>query len=119
MNLKLLCVTLLALGISSVSLANQQAAKEPRTITITAHRFAYEPSEITLKKGEETVLLLESKDVTHGLSIEELGIRTEIKKGQTTQVKFTPETAGTFEGRCAHFCGAGHGSMVLTVHVEE
>jgi cytochrome c oxidase subunit 2 len=119
MNFKSLRVTLLVLGISFASPGKAQPAKPPRTITITAHRFAFDPAEITLKKGEEVVLILQSKDVTHGLVIEELGVRIDIKKGQPTEVKFTPETAGTFEGRCIHFCGAGHGSMTLTVHVEE
>jgi cytochrome c oxidase subunit II len=48
-----------------------------------------------------------------------LGVRTEVKKGQSAEVKFTPTTAGTFEGKCAHFCGSGHGSMTMTVHVTE
>jgi len=49
-----------------------------------------------------------------------LGVRTtEVKKGEATEVKFDPETTGTFEGKCAHFCGKGHGSMTLTVHVTD
>lgn len=91
----------------------------PRTISITAKRFSFTPNEITVKKGEEVTLVIQSKDVSHGLVIEDLGVRTDVKKGQSAEVKFTPETAGTFEGKCAHFCGTGHGSMTLTVHVTE
>ncbi len=94
-------------------------AEASKTVTITASRFTFEPNEITVKKGEEVTLVLQSKDVTHGLLIEEFGVRTDVKKGQPTEVKFTPGTAGTFEGKCAHFCGKGHGSMTLTVHVVE
>jgi cytochrome c oxidase subunit II len=94
-------------------------AKSSKTVTITASRFMFEPNEITVKKGEEVTLIIQSTDVTHGLLIEELGVRTEVKKGQATQVKFTPEAVGTFEGKCAHFCGKGHGSMTFTVHVVE
>ena len=89
------------------------------TISIAAQRFSFSPNEITVKKGEETTLVIESKDVSHGLLIEALGVRTEIKKGHSAQVKFTPNEAGTFEGKCAHFCGKGHGNMKLTVHVVE
>jgi cytochrome c oxidase subunit II len=95
------------------------ATQPPRTISITASRFAFDPHEITIKKGEEVTLAIQSKDVSHGLVIEDLGVRTEVKKGQTTDVKFTPEAVGVFEGKCAHFCGKGHGSMTLTVHVVE
>lgn len=96
-------------------------AGEPstKTISIVAQRFSFTPNEITVKKGEEVTLVIESKDVSHGLLIEDLGVRAEIKKGKASEVKFTPETVGTFEGKCAHFCGKEHGSMKLTVHVIE
>jgi cytochrome c oxidase subunit II len=86
-------------------------------ITIQASRFAFEPSEITVKKGSPVKVVIQSEDVSHGLVIEDLGIRAEVKKGQSATITFTPEAAGTFEGKCAHFCGSGHGSMTLTVHV--
>jgi len=117
MTCKALARTLLLWGITLAALAAGEQA--PRTITITAQRFYFSPNEITLKKGEPVTLVIQSKDVSHGLEIKELGVRTEVKKGQSAEVNFTPETAGTFEGKCAHFCGSGHGSMTLTVHVTE
>ena len=57
--------------------------------------------------------------MTHGLVIESLGVRTEVKKGEAEEVTFVPKEAGAFEGKCAHFCGKGHGSMTFTVHVVE
>ncbi len=94
-------------------------AESPKTITISASRFKFEPNEITVKKGEEVIMIIQSQDVTHGLLLKDFGVKTEIKKGQSTEVKFTPQTAGTFEGKCAHFCGKGHGSMKMTIHVVE
>lgn len=102
-----------------VFLTSGSHANAPRKIAMTAQRFAFEPNEITVNKGEQVILVIRSKDVSHGLVIEELGVRTEVKKGQSTEVEFTAEAAGTFEGKCAHFCGAGHGSMTLTIHVVE
>jgi cytochrome c oxidase subunit II len=96
-----------------------KADQNPQTITIRASRFAFEPNEITVKKGEPVKVIIQSEDVSHGLLIEDLGIRAEVKKGQSATITFTPETVGTFEGKCAHFCGSGHGSMTLTVHVVE
>jgi len=90
-----------------------------KTITITASKFQFEPNEITVKKGQEVTLVIQSKDVTHGLAIKDFGVKTEIKKGQDTEVKFTPTKSGDFEGKCAHFCGKGHGSMKMTIHVVE
>jgi cytochrome c oxidase subunit II len=90
-----------------------------RTIEIVASRFAFAPNEITVKKGQEVILTIHSKDANHGLVIEDLGVRTEIPKGQTGSVTLKPETSGDFDGKCAHFCGAGHGSMTFVVHVLE
>jgi cytochrome c oxidase subunit II len=73
-----------------------------------------------VKKGEQVTITVQSNDVTHGLVIEELGVRTnQIKKGQPEDLTLTPTTIGTFQGKCAHFCGKGHGSMTFTVHVVE
>jgi cytochrome c oxidase subunit 2 len=92
---------------------------EVQKIEITATKFAFSPSEITVKKGQQVELEIHSSDANHGLAIQELGIRTEVPKGQTETVTFHAEEVGTFEGKCAHFCGKGHGSMKLAVHVVE
>jgi cytochrome c oxidase subunit II len=114
-NLCLKALLCCAIGLSPLAAGDQT----PKTISITAQRFYFSPNEITVKKGQEVTLVIESKDVTHGLVVEDLGVRTEVKKGGSAEVKFTPETVGTFEGKCAHFCGKGHGSMTMTVHVVE
>jgi len=104
---------------SGVAPWSLQADQTQHTIAITAQRFSFTPNEITIKKGQEVTLVIRSADVSHGLVIEDLGVKTEVKKGQTAEVTFTPATAGTFGGKCAHFCGKGHGSMKLVVHVTE
>lgn len=91
--------------------------ESPRRIEIMAGRFAYSPQAITLKKGEPVVLVLRSSDVTHGLKCSELKIKSEIKKGMDTELQITPEETGHFVGKCAHFCGKGHGSMMLQIDV--
>lgn len=117
MGTKLILTIALLFALVASPLAAGDQAKD--TIAVTAQRFYFSPNEITVKKGQEVKLIIRSKDVSHGLLIEDLGVKSEIKKGQTTEVMFTPETAGTFEGKCAHFCGSGHGSMRFTVHVTE
>jgi len=95
------------------------AADAPRKIEIVAKRFSYTPSEITVKKGEPVVLVFRSEDVTHGIDFKELNLKTEIGKGAASELSFTPKVAGDFVGHCSHFCGSGHGSMTLTMHVTE
>jgi cytochrome c oxidase subunit 2 len=87
-------------------------------VEITAKRFEYEPSEITVKKGEPVLLVVTSQDVSHGLRLRELNVDLKIDKpGGTAEVQFTPDLVGDFVGHCSVFCGASHGSMALTLHV--
>jgi cytochrome c oxidase subunit II len=93
-------------------------AQEPRAIEITAKRFEFVPSTITLKKGETVKLVVKSEDVTHGLFLRPLKIDTDLAAGEKQEITVTPQTVGTFTAICHHFCGSGHGGMKLTVVVE-
>ncbi len=94
-------------------------ANAGQRIDINAKRFSYDPKEITLKKGQPVTLVFHSQDVTHGFVSEEFRVKTDIPKRGVSEVTFAPERAGDFVGKCAHFCGAGHGEMQLKVHVTE
>jgi cytochrome c oxidase subunit 2 len=96
---------------------NANAQATPRRIEVTAKKFGFTPGELTLKKGEPVVLVLKSEDVAHGIRIKELGIDLKATKGQTSEFTFTPDKTGDFVGHCSLFCGRGHGSMNLTIHV--
>lgn len=116
--------TLLAIALAVVigmfaSVGIVTGQNNPRTIEVTAKKFAYEPAEITVKKGVPVVLLIKSADVAHGLRFRELNLDAKIDKGGTAELHFTPEKTGDFVGHCSVFCGSGHGSMTLTLHVVE
>ncbi len=107
------------LGLSDIPSQHFRAQSAPRRIQIAAKRFAYTPNEITLKLGEPVVLVLSSGDVDHGLKFKELNLAVAVKKGMANEVAFTPAKVGTFVGQCSVFCGSGHGSMKMTLHVTE
>jgi cytochrome c oxidase subunit 2 len=111
---KKILVLALALALPGVIAADTA----PRTIEITAKRFEFVPSTITLKKGETVHLRVTSEDVTHGLFLRPLKIDAELVPGVSEDVVVTPQQAGTFTAICHHFCGAGHGNMKLKVVVE-
>jgi cytochrome c oxidase subunit 2 len=115
---KIVLNSLLCVGLATLSL-RAPAADAPRRIEVVAKRFTYVPAEITLKKGEPVVIALRSEDVAHGLKFKELNLQTDIGKGATSELSFTPQQAGEFVGHCSHFCGSGHGSMTLKLHVTE
>ncbi len=96
-----------------------RANDNPRVIAITAKKFEFTPSEITLKKGEPVILRLTTADRVHGFMSKPLKIDTDIPDGKTTDVAVTPDTAGNFTVICDHYCGTGHGNMKMKVTVVE
>jgi cytochrome c oxidase subunit II len=107
---------LLALTLLGATAAARSA--DPKVIEITARRFEFTPSEITLHKGEQVVLRVRSLDVTHGFFARALAIDTSIEPGKTTEVTVNPQAPGRYDIICDHFCGSGHGNMKMTVVVE-
>lgn len=117
-SIKTLLIGLLATG--SLALSGFSPAQEgAKRIEVSVKKFSYSPSEITLKKGEPVVLVLTSEDVAHGLKFKELNLNTKFDKGKPSELAFTPDKTGDFVGHCSVFCGSGHGSMTLTLHVTE
>lgn len=113
-KLLILSAALLTIAIPAPTVWAQTA---PQRIEITARRSVYTPGEITVKKGQPVILVLKSTDVGHGLRFREFGINLQVKAGGTVQVEFTPDMTGDFIGHCSVFCGPGHGSMEITLHV--
>ena len=89
----------------------------PRRIEIVARRFAFEPASITLKKGEPVVLVLKTSDVPHSVRFRDLNLEIKASKNSSGEMRYTPDKDGDFVGHCGVFCGAGHGSMEMTIHV--
>lgn len=108
------------LAMGSLALSGFAPAQDtPRRIEVSVKKFSYTPAEVTVKKGEPVVLVLTSEDVTHGLKFKELNLNTKVEKEKPAELAFTPDKVGDFVGHCSVFCGSGHGSMTLTLHVTE
>lgn len=111
-------IAIVVVILMSAGAARKVNAQGPRVIDITAKRYGFTPSTITLKKGETVTLRLHSEDVVHGFFSRPLKLDETIEPGKTAEVTITPQTVGTFQTICDHFCGAGHGSMSMTIVVE-
>jgi cytochrome c oxidase subunit 2 len=96
-----------------------RANDNPKVIEITAKKFEFSPSEITLKKGELVILRLSSSDRVHGFMSKPLKIDTDIPSDTTKDVAVTPDAAGNYTVICDHYCGTGHGNMKMKVTVVE
>jgi cytochrome c oxidase subunit II len=108
---------LTVISIFCTSFGHAIAQQANKIIEVHARRYAFNPADITVKKGETVRLKLISDDVPHSLVVKDLGINQAITKGHPAELTFTPKQDGDFRGQCGRFCGSGHGQMAFTVHV--
>lgn len=106
----------LTVALVTLTLAAQQP--QPRVIAVSAKRFQFTPSEITLKKGEPVTFRVTAEDRSHGFFQKDLGIDLDLTPDHPSEITITPSTAGRFVLICDHFCGSGHGNMKMVINVE-
>ena len=85
----------------------------PRIIEITAERFEFWPSEISIVEGEEVELRIRSDDTLHGFRIVGTGVNLIVpKRGKGEAVtRFAGTRPGRYTFECSRMCGAGHNFM--------
>jgi len=91
---------------------NDDNNKKVRHIVIDAKWFEFNPDKITIKQGENVMLMINNIDVLHGINIPELGLRG------SDVIEFTADKKGEFDFYCDNFCGEGHREMVGKIIVE-
>jgi len=84
-----------------------------RTIGITASRFEFWPSDISIAEGEAVEFRITSEDTVHGFRIVGNGLNLVVpKRGKGVAVaRFTGTQAGRYTFECNRMCGAGHNFM--------
>ena len=92
----------------------------PLVITVSAERFAFTPSEITVEKGTVIEFHLTSDDTDHGFRIigTEVDVRIPKRRRGETVVTYTADEAGRFIIECSRPCGAGHTAMRASLVVK-
>ena len=55
----------------------------------------------------------------HSFWVPQLNGKTDLVPGQTNHLSFTADSAGTYRGQCAEFCGIQHAKMAFLVVVQE
>ena len=90
-----------------------------KEFTMTAKNWEFEPSTITVNKGDRVKLHITSADVEHGFRLAAFNINKTLPPGQTVDVEFVADKAGSFPFFCNVFCGDGHSTMNGTLVVNE
>lgn len=92
----------------------------PRVVRVSAERFAFSPSEITVERGMVIEFRLTSDDTDHGFHIVGTDVNVAIPKRRRgeTVVRYVADTPGRFVIECTRPCGAGHTAMRATLVVK-
>ncbi|OYD07010.1 cytochrome c oxidase subunit II [Paludifilum halophilum] len=115
---------------TTFSLAEKPSEEEEAlTVKVTAHQYWWEfeyedygfktAQELHIPKDKKVYLKLTSRDVIHSFWVPALGGKTDLNPGQTNTMTIDAKKVGTYEGRCAELCGAGHALMNFEVVVDE
>jgi heme/copper-type cytochrome/quinol oxidase subunit 2 len=105
----------------------QQEAPQERNITITAHKYAYQPSVLTVNRGDRVHIRFLAQDVTHGFYVEGYNLDAKARPQNPTfwlrrpsgaedyeevdEISFVADHAGKFRYRCSITCGYMHPFM--------
>lgn len=115
----------LALG-AWMALAVESALPFPKTSESNYHEFkltatdsGFEPSSLTVKKGERVRLIITATDCEHEFRLNAFDILQALKKGDPEIIEFTASKAGTFTFKSSVYCGKGHGRLNGKLTVEE
>jgi cytochrome c oxidase subunit 2 len=109
-------ITILA-GLLSLSIFGNSASNVPaadaavETITMTAKKYEFSPSVVTVAKGQHVKLEVTALDRDHGLEIKDYNVNTDLKKGVPATIEFVADREGEFTFKCSDYCGLGHGKM--------
>jgi cytochrome c oxidase subunit II len=91
---------------------------EVKEFSMIAKKWEFEPSKITVKKGDRVRLSIKSVDVDHGFGLAAFDVNDTLKAGETTVVEFVATKAGTHTFFCSVWCGGGHPHMTGKLIVE-
>lgn len=98
-------------------------------IDVTGHQFWWDitypapdgegtvrtANELHIPAGQPVELLVTSVDVIHSIWVPEIQGKIDMIPGTVNQLTVEAAEPGVYKGRCAEFCGIGHGVMRLLV----
>lgn len=72
------------------------------SFNITGSNFSFSTTELKVKKGEKVKIIFQSKGGLHDWTVDEFNAKTrQIKDGESAEVEFVADKAGTFEYYCS------------------
>lgn len=128
-------ILLIVLAVPTVKITMEQSPSETVTkdqegnhIEVLAKQFEWSflhpngervVDELVVPEGEPLVFHLTSEDVIHSFWVPELAGKVDVIPGQELTYVIDDAEVGTYQGKCAEYCGIQHTNMTFTVKVVE
>ncbi|HEY0777283.1 MAG TPA: cytochrome c oxidase subunit II [Gemmatirosa sp.] len=107
---------------------NDPDASERADAVVIGHQWWWEvryprdgvltANELHVPVGRRVRIALSTEDVNHSFWVPQLAGKTDLVAGQVNTIWLEADTAGTYYGECAEFCGPQHAHMGFTVVAE-
>ena len=128
-------ILLIVLAIPTIKITMEQAPRETTSrdqegtnIEVLAQQFQWSfihsnneqvADELVVPEGEPLAFHLTSEDVIHSFWIPELAGKVDVIPGEELTYVIDDAEIGTYQGKCAEYCGIQHKDMTFTVKVVE
>jgi cytochrome c oxidase subunit 2 len=111
---------------------NNPGVKNPLTVEVVGHQWWWEvryadtsahgrfvtANEVHIPVGRPVRFILTAADVIHSIWVPNLSGKKDLVPGYQQEIWFQADTAGTYRGQCAEFCGQQHAKMAMFVIAE-
>jgi cytochrome c oxidase subunit 2 len=123
--------------VQTIFTTQRRPAADALTVEVVGHQWWWEfrypelgvvtANQFHLPVGREVHLRMHSADVIHSFWLPRIGGKrdlmprprtTEGERPRASHIIFTIDSAGTYRGQCAEFCGASHAIMEVSVVAE-
>jgi cytochrome c oxidase subunit 2 len=106
------------LAATAYTTAQSTPAEAGKEFRLTARKYQFSPTTISVKQGDRVRLIITAIDADHGFKLEAFNIGRTLSKGEPVTIEFTADRTGSFPFECSHFCGLGHRKMKGQLTVE-
>lgn len=126
-----IAIVALLFGLTVVTMGTSDpaaAAGRAPDIRVVAHQWWWEVSypaarvitanDVHIPAGQSQLVQLETADVIHDFWVPRLARKIDITPGRPVRLFLTADSAGTYLGACAEYCGMEHAWMRLRVTAE-
>lgn len=108
----------LALVLALPALSEEGEERPVKEIKMTAENWKWKPAVIRVQKGTLVKIEVQNYDAPHRFDLKQLGLKVNLREGETTKFEFVASKVGEFRWKCGRPCGNGcpkmSGELIVT-----